>query len=234
MTDYFDLSTVELSENGFGLFSLGHFSWLIIGLVFTVIMSSIYRKTSRKSLMRKIVSLSALLLEIFKAVLLACQGQYGIGRLPLHLCGIAVYIIFVHSFFSNTKLWQYMYAFCFPGALFALIFPDWSYYPLFNFLTSASFEIHILIVCYILMQLYDTKPDIKSAPLNLLIMLSLAVPVYVFDKLTNTNYMFLNWPVMPLTVFSFLGSPGYLLGYIPLTAVCWTVMYLPFIHRNNP
>ena len=62
-------------------------------------------------------------------------------------------------------------------------------------------------------------------------MLLIAVTVYVFDRLMGTNYMFLNWPLpgSPLEWFAFLGRPGYLLGYIPLLAAAWTVIYAPFV-----
>ena len=66
-------------------------------------------------------------------------------------------------------------------------------------------------------------------------MLAIAIPVYVFDVLTNTNYLFLNWPSpgSPLELFAFLGRPGYLLGYIPLIAVVWLFLYLPFILKQK-
>ena len=34
-------------------------------------------------------------------------------------------------------------------------------------------------------------------------------------------------------LFAFLGRPGYLLGYIPLIAGVWLILYLPFILKNK-
>ena len=78
------------------------------------------------------------------------------------------------------------------------------------------------------------RPDTRRAPACLGIMLLIAVPVYVFDRLMGTNYMFLNWPLpgSPLEWFAFLGRPGYLLGYIPLLAAAWTVIYAPFVKKR--
>lgn len=226
MEDFFDLH-IPASNEGFGMFSAGHICWLAAGLVFCVLMGKAYRKSADRRKMRVAVACVTLFLELLRAALELAAGEYSLYTLPLHLCGMAVYLEFIHALTDNGRLGQFLYAFCFPGAVFALVFPDWDYFPLFNILTFLGFTLHILIVCYTVMQLCDIKPSLRSAPSNLLIMLALAVPVYIFDKLLNTNYMFLNWPVVPLTLFSALGRPGYLLGYLPILAVTWLVIYLP-------
>ena len=68
--------------------------------------------------------------------------------------------------------------------------------PLVSFLTFAGFAGHFLIVTYVVMQVLagDIAPDIRRAGACLLLMLALAVPVFIFDRLTATNYMFLNYP----------------------------------------
>ena len=230
--NYFNLH-IPADNAGFGMFSAGHITWLVIGAAFCVAMCRIYRKAGNKKLIRYIVAGAALFLEIFRAVLMLCAGEYNIYTLPLHLCGIAVYLNALHAVKGGGKLGQFLYAFCFPGAVFALVFPDWEYFPLFNILTTMAFELHILIVCYIVMQHDEIQPDIRHAPGNLAIMLCLAVPVFFFNKVFSTNYMFLNWPVVPLTLFSWLGRPGYLLGYIPITALTWCVIYLPVSLRST-
>ena len=80
----------------------------------------------------------------------------------------------------------------------------------------------------------DSVPDVRSSPVCLGIMLLIAVPVYVFDRLTGTNYLFLSYPSpgSPLEWFAFLGSPGHALGYLPILAAAWTAMYLPFRTRR--
>ena len=233
MQDYFKVENIEYTTNGFGLFSWGHLLWILIGIAFCIAMCMIYRKTARRKATRYIVVFSAVFLELFRAFLLIRSNQYDVYRLPLHLCGISVYLILIHALTDNSKLWQFLYAFCFPGAVFAILFPDWYYYPLFNVLTSIGFELHILIVTYILMQLCEHRPDIRSAPRNLLIMALIALPVFFFNRIVDANYMFLNYPVMPLTLFSFLGRPLYILGYIPLITVCWAIMYLPFRKKSD-
>ena len=145
---------------------------------------------------------------------------------------MAVYICALHAWRGGALTGQFLYAFCMPGAVFALIFPDWGYYPALHFMSASSFVIHGLIVTYVVMQVMarDIVPDVKKCPQCLGLMLALALPVYIFDRATGTNYMFLNWPSpgSPLEWFAFLGRPGFVLGYLPILAAVWAVMYYPF------
>ena len=187
--------------------------------------------------MRRVTAGAALAVELLRALLLMLAGEYGLGRLPLHLCALAIYIGFLHSLRGGELTGQFLYAFCMPGAVCALLFPDWSAYPAFHFMSVSSFTLHILLVGYTLMLVAggELRPDTRRAPACLGIMLLIAVPVYVFDRLMGTNYMFLNWPLpgSPLEWFAFLGRPGYLLGYIPLLAAAWTVIYAPFVKKRR-
>ena len=238
MERFFDFSIGPEAE-GFGLFSAVHGIYLAAAALSALLLCLFYRRSGAENRrrLRLMLASSALALELLRAVLLMISGNYTIGRLPLHLCAIAVYLSFFHALRGGRLTGQFLYAFCMPGALAALLFPDWSYYPGLHFMTVCSFALHILVFCTILMQVAgrDIRPDIKSLPQCLGIMLAIGLPVYVFDILTNTNYLFLNWPSpgSPLELFAFLGRPGYLLGYIPLIAGVWLILYLPFVMKNK-
>ena len=238
MERFFDF-TIGPEAEGFGLFSAVHGIYLAAAALSALLLCLFYRRSGAENRrrLRLMLASSALALELLRAVLLMISGNYTIGRLPLHLCAIAVYLSFFHALRGGRLTGQFLYAFCMPGALAALLFPDWSYYPGLHFMTVCSFALHILVFCTILMQVAgrDIRPDIKSLPQCLGIMLAIGIPVYVFDILTNTNYLFLNWPSpgSPLELFAFLGRPGYLLGYIPLIAGVWIILYLPFVLKNK-
>ncbi len=233
MGAFFDFTT-DGPTAGFGLFSPGHLLWLAGAACVWMILCRAYKASSPagRRRLRLAVAMSALAVELLRAGLLAAAGQYDLSRLPLHLCGLAVYISAVHALRPRESVGQFLYAFCMPGAVFALVFPDWSCYPLWSYMTLSGFLLHILLTAYPLMQVWggDIVPDIRRAPRCLLTMLLIALPVFVFDRFTDTNYMFLNWPSpgSPLEWFAFLGRPGYLLGYLPLLAVVWALLYLPF------
>ena len=239
MTDFFDFSIDPRSGNSLGMFSFGHILWLLAALAAWLMLCRSYKRCvpARRARIRCAVAGAALAMELLRSLLLMLAGEYGIGRLPLHLCALAIYISFLHALRGGELTGQFLYAFCMPGAVCALLFPDWRVYPLVSFLTFAGFAGHFLIVTYVVMQVLagDIAPDIRRAGACLLLMLALAVPVFIFDRLTATNYMFLNYPSpgSPLEWFSFLGRPGYILGYVPLLAAVWAVIYAPFIKKRR-
>ncbi len=237
MNGFYDF-TIQYGADGFGLFSAGHFIWLAVFAAMTAALSLVYRRAGARGrrLLRLAVAFTALFVEVLRAVLLMRAGEYNVYRLPLHLCGLAVYICVFHALSGSRLTGQFLCAFCMPGALCALLFPDWTYYPFVHFMTVSSFTLHILLVDYTLMQILggELAPDIRRAPACLGIMLLLAAPVYALNKLWGTNYMFLSRPSegSPLEWFAALGRPGYLIGYLPLLALAWTPIYLPFIIKS--
>jgi uncharacterized membrane protein YwaF len=79
-------------------------------------------------------------------------------------------------------------------------------------------------------------PNAKRLPQCFLFIVVISVPIYIFDKLTEANFLFLNWPSAgsPLVWFEkLLGNPGYIFGYIPMMAVVWTLLYLPVELRRR-
>ena len=226
---FFDFGFTYGDVSGFGLFSGLHFVWLAACALVVASLCVLYKKSEDRIKIRHAVGISLISLELLRAGVLIVCGQYTRWSLPLHLCGMAVYISFFHSLRPRRLTGQFLYAFCMPGAMFALVFPDWAYYPAVHFVTVSSFLLHALIVSYTLMQVIsrDIRPSIKDAPKCLAVMLIIAVPVYIFNKLAGTNYMFLNWPSpgSPLEWFAFLGKPGYILGYFPILAAVWTLIY---------
>ena len=218
-------------ENGFERFGFGHFLWLFVIGAGLVLGCFAYRKAppERRPGFRLLTASAALGLELWRAGLLMSRGQYDLGRLPLHLCSLSIYLCFFHALTGRPGLGQFLYALTLPGAAFALLFPDWAGQPLFGFITVSSFLLHFLLVLYPLMQVAigELRPEPRRLPGCIGRMLLLALPVYGLNKLWNTNYMFLNLPPAgsPLALFAFLGAPGYLLGYIPLALGVWAILY---------
>ena len=236
--NFFDFKIERGDGLGFGLFSRGHIGYLFLCACLIAGLCLVYRcvgKACRRRL-RLMVAWGAVGFELTRAALLLFSGEYSVGRLPLHLCTMAVYILLSHALRGGSLTGQFLFAFCMPGAAAALFLPDWNYYPLFHFMTLCGFVLHALTVGYVLMQVSgrDLRPDIHMAPPCLGLMLLLAAPVYVFDLLADTNYMFLNWPPenTPLMWFAPLGRL-YILGYLPLIAIVWTVLYFPFYRKNG-
>lgn len=229
---FFD-PAAEGKGEGFAHFSPAHLLWLAGGVLLVALLCVLYRRgtAKRRRIMRPAVTLTAMALQLSRAGLFLAAGEYGLTRLPLHLCSLFIYLAALHALRPGELLGQFLYAFCFPGAVFALLFPDWTGCPPWHFLTLCAFLVHFLPCGYVLMRLFagELQAELRKAPACLGLMAGLALPVYAFDRLTNTNYMFLNWPspASPLEWFAFLGRPGYLLGYVPLLAGVWLLLYLP-------
>lgn len=223
----------DCKNMGFTHFSPPHLAYLLIICAVTAAVCVVYRAAGerRRRALRLGVAAGNLALALLRGAVLIAAGEYGIERLPLHLCGMAVYISFFHALRPHTLWSQLLLAFCMPGALAALLFPDWTALPAWSFICACNFGIHGLLVIYVLMQLFggDIRRCPRLLPACLGLMLLVAAPVYVFNRVAGTNYMFLNYPApnSPLELFSFLGRPGYILGYLPMLALVWAAIYLP-------
>lgn len=225
---------------GFGLFSAQHFEWLLICAALGTALCLVYRRLGRdkRRTMRILTGCAVLLCELLKTGNLIIQGTFSIYYLPLHLCGIAVFITFFHCLHPDETAGNLLYSTCMPGALFAIVFPDWTMFPAFCYHSIVGFTVHTLIVAYPLMLVLggDLRPSVRKLPRCLLILVCIAIPVYIFDRLFSANYMFLLEPAAgsPLEWFaSLLGVPGYLLGYIPMLAIVWSLLYLPFRKKKS-
>jgi uncharacterized membrane protein YwaF len=121
------------------------------------------------------------------------------------------------------------YALCLPGALSALLFPDWTIYPAVSFMSIVGFVNHGLLVasgCYAIFDKHFTI-HIKHLwrPVSFLAVL---VPVmYAFDRHYNANYLFLLWPSpnSPLVAVERICAPYYLVGYAGLVLIFMVVWY---------
>lgn len=186
--------------------------------------------------MRICVGTAVILLETIKNIVAAAVGDFGIGHLPFHLCGISVLLI-TFSIFKRTKTVEnFLYYIGIPGAMLALLFPNWTVLPCNNFFHMHSFIIHMLLVLYpfVLVTGGDIKPDIKSMPKCIFLLVGMAIPIYFINLAFDTNFMFLMNPETgnPLGLFEkYLGS--HLWGFPVLLPIVMFIMYLPVTISNK-
>lgn len=219
---------------GFSTFGLTHLLWL---LAFAVILTAsiiIYKKldANGKNKMRIILGASVFASEMIKNIVAIAIGDFGVGHLPFHLCGISVVLISFDTV-KPTKIVRYfLYYLGIPGALLALLFPNWTVLPCLNFFHIHSFTIHMLLVIYplILIAGGEFLPDIKAMAKCILLLICLAIPIYFINLLCDTNFMFLMEPETgnPLGLFEkYLGS--HLWGFPILLPIVMFIMYLPIL-----
>lgn len=229
---FFTPETQLPSGLGFEHYGLAHIAALFLCAGFTAALCIIYSRCEKRKRLRLFLGLTLMLCELLRLVNLAVHGGLDVYQLPLHLCGLAVFFTLWHSIRPNELIGSFLYFCCMPGAACALLFPDWTFCPIWSFHSLLAFFIHSLLIAYPLALVLsaDISPKAALLPRCALLLLFLALPVYLFDRIFNANYMFLLSPApdSPLSWFaSFLGKPGYLLGYIPMIAAVWLVLCLP-------
>lgn len=217
---------------GFSYFNALHLAWLAFAVFFTVIVSVLYRRrgNSGRARWRKGLAIALLADELFKMAGLFIGGNYLPDYLPLHLCSINIILIAVHAWRPSKTLDSFLYTVCIPGALAALLFPTWTELPLANFMHIHSFTIHTLLVAYPIALTVggDIHPDIRCVPRCLILLLGMALPIYGFNLLFDTNFMFLMYaePGNPLYLFEQAWG-NHLYGFPVLIAAVIIVMYAP-------
>ena len=240
MFKYFFLSKENLPDNvGFSLYDNQHLTWLFLITLFIIVLSKKYKEMSsyKKNITKKILGSSILLTEVFYQSILIFTGQFNVNYLPLHLCSLSVFLCFYDSFRPNNLVKEFIYCLGMPGALAALLFPNWTMCPLFNFIHINSFVSHGLIVAYpiILLRANELNPNYKRLPSCLLYLLIASTPIYFLNKILNTNFFFLNSPSegSPLvSLENWLGNPGYIVGMLFMVLICWIVLYIPVFAKT--
>ena len=239
--EYFFTPLSELPSGvGFELFGLKHGCWLIISGCITLLLCLFCRRADKpgRRRIRRGTGCAVLAFELIKNINLIATGQFSVYFLPLHLCSLAVFFTFFNCLRPGETIDNFLYSTCMPGALSALLFPDWTAYPAFCLHSCVAFFAHTLLFAYPLMLTAagEIAPRVRLLPRCLLILLCLAAVIYPIDRALGANYMFLLSPAAgsPLEWFaSVLGVPGYLLGFFPLIAVIWSIEYLPFRKKHR-
>lgn len=240
-TELFFLPVDLMPEGvGFSLYGRAHLVFLALSAALCAGLCAAFRRGGEKTRrrLRRGVGAAILACEAVKTANLVLHGVYGVYYLPLHLCSMAVFFCFFHSLRPGETLGNFIYSTCMPGAVFALLFPDWTALPPWSLHCILGFAVHALLVSYPLMLTLggEIKPRARYLPRCLALLLALAAGVYLVDRAVDANYMFLLWPAAgsPLEWFAaWLGVPCYIFGYIPMLLLIWTLLYLPF-RRKEP
>ena len=228
--------TIEPGK-GMDSYSLGHFIWL--GLLFFLIffLGKKYRAADEDKRKKIRIAIASLIMldEIVKDIIMPITGQWDWSFLPLHLCSISVFVVFIHALTGNRMLEEYTYAITLPTASMAMAFPDWTgALPCMNLMCIHSFSIHLLLVLYPCLLLYGGFiPSAKQLFRLIPIVAFLAFVMYFVNGALGTNFFFVNGggDGNPLTFLEKYIGGWYRLAFPVIAAICWIPMYLPF--RNK-
>lgn len=215
---------------GFHLFGAGHILWIAGVMVFAVIFSLWYAKKDSELQNRidKIISVYLLSSGVARDVVLAVKGHFTVGFLPLHLCSLALFIAMIYSFTRN-RFWGIVYLLlCLPGAVGALLFPNWTAYPFFTYMNIHAFISHGLLITFGIMQFLSARLVLAWRDLWIPACFGIAgvAVIYPLNQYFDTNFWFINRPSAgsPLVMIAELvGMDFYLPAYF---AFCMLIIFL--------
>ena len=237
---------------GFTLFGRAHCICLVLCVITVLLLIRLHRSLSpaMRSRMRRVLASFLLAAELFKDGVILLQGQSLLGYLPLHLCSFSIFNDLLHAFSrEQSRLRQFTGELGFllfaPGAVCALCFPNWTSYPMLNFMNIHSFLWHTLILVYPLLLLREEDPPLprfRHLGWALLFLIALACPVFLFDRVFDRNYLFLNTPqpgsplILLEKVFGSswrLAYAGFVIIVLLLITAFWEYMRCKCMHLQN-
>ena len=221
--------------NAFEHFGTEHSAALITiaAMITTGLLLTARVSDKKAAITARVLSFMVLAGEALQDILLIRDGGNIIGFLPLHLCNLGIFVNLAASF-SRGKIQRYFaeisLILIMPGALGALLFPDWNYRPFWSYLPLLCFLTHSLLVFIPLMFLVRKKiiVSFKHFWYPYLFLLLVVPPIYLLDRCTDTNYMYLMYPPKnsPLDwVISLTGGKYYLPGLAALLTVILVFEY---------
>lgn len=256
MRNFFKYVTDLPEGSGFEMFGLCHMIWLILIAAFSINFANLYKnavitgnhsykdkgtslnKSVSRILDRKkirlIIGFIMPAISIYRDTVLIVTGHFDKYYLPLHLCAMALWIGALYCFTSWRFVGVIYVSLCVPGAISALIFPDWVDYPLWNYMHIHDFISHGLIVAWgiCLIVSGEVVPGFKDLWITIvfgLVGIALIMPV---NRALGTNYWFLNIPSpgSPLVeIMNITGEKWYVPGYI-LFVLCVVVIWIAIIN----
>lgn len=154
-------------------------------------------------------------------------------NLPLHLCGISLYITALALFLRKQILFEIAYFWGLGGALLAVLSPgDIFYFP--HILNIIFYSSHGLIIIGALYMAIVLK--FRPTPVSLvrvgLINLAYVMLIYPVNFLIDANYLFLRFKPKGTTLINHMGPwPVYVAVMILLGFISYIILYLPyFLH----
>lgn len=225
-----------------GTFSTVHIITMMTLLLFwilTILLIKILNRMKGEDNNRAFRYTTAVLLVVFEAAFTVWHlltGNFSVTcSLPLHLCDITAFTCAVMLVNENMLLFQINYFAGVSGAVQAIVTPTTlPAFPHFDFLDF--FITHALLILSVLYMIFirHFRPDWKTMFKVILIANAYMVIIYYFNKLTGSNYLYVNHPpnppnlIDPLLVNIFGPSPYYIAGMEILVFIIYSLMMLPF------
>lgn len=212
---------------------------MVLIIILTVMSGALFAVSKstdkRVTVILRCLAVSHFVLEIVQDILLVREQYDPYWMLPLHLCNLGIFVNLASAFskgkvraiFSEISVMLIM-----PGALGALLFPDWNYRPLLSPVSIIIYVTHTILVLIPIIMIIRKICDIRFSHViyPLIFMILIVPPIYLVNTKLNTNYLFLRFPVdnSPLSFVYDTFTPKYYIipGLLILLLGVLTAEYL--------
>lgn len=225
-------------KEAFQAFSFSHVMTLLICLLIVLVIfryQEKFQELRAKAYIRYGLALFLLMLIFSLQVWYLYQGIWTIqSSLPLHLCEVALVLSIIMLFFKNKTIYEITYFWGLGGSLQALLTPDLDYaFPHLLFLIFFLSHAGIIIAAVWMSIIEKFRPSLSSLGKVFLITNIYALLIFVLNKLTGSNYLFLLEKPSHPSLIDHLGSwPWYILSLEILALIIFMLCYLPFLVKD--
>ncbi|WP_336296591.1 TIGR02206 family membrane protein [Bacillus pinisoli] len=231
------LAFFGMKADPFVAFSLSHISMLLLFGFLAVLLYS-YREAIRRNKkgVRYALIGTLLLCEISLYTWYVKTGIWDpYDTLPLQLCSISLLLCIYMLIMNSYRVFEVTYFFGLAGAIQALITPelfyDFPHYRYFHFFIG---HIAIMLSCLYMVWIEKVQPTFASIWRALFVLNGMAVFVFIVNKWTGGNYMFLARKPSNPSLLDYLGPyPYYILTLEAVAVFFFTLLYLPFWFKEK-
>ncbi|MCA1031993.1 TIGR02206 family membrane protein [Bacillus timonensis] len=226
------------NDEFFQFLSLSHVTMLIILLLsatFLFLKRDKIRE-SQSNKIRYILAIGLLVSELSLYLWYIYTDVWNLAdSLPLQLCSISLLLSIVMLFSRSYFLFEITYFFGVGGALQAMLTPELTYdFPHYRYFHFFLAHIAIILASLYMVWVEKYKPTFKSVWKAMLVLNALAIFIYIVNKITGGNYMFLAKKPSNPSILDFLGPyPWYILSLEAVAFSIFLLLYLPFYRRKE-
>jgi hypothetical integral membrane protein (TIGR02206 family) len=223
-----------MNTQSFRLFSIEHLLTLLAIIIIDIILLAILRRAGSKR-KNQIFGISLavfiIILEIISNTWKVCNGKWALNTsLPLHLCGISLYISAVMLIRNSHSLYEVAYFWGLGGAVIALVTPNLDFtFPHIMYLKFFLAHNAIVIAVLYMTVIRRYRPVFKSVIRVFVITNIYMIITGIVNYFLDSNYLYICHKPGGITLLDFFGPwPYYIISMEAAGILIFYLLYLPF------
>ncbi|MEL3973477.1 TIGR02206 family membrane protein [Rossellomorea oryzaecorticis] len=228
-----DLLNFRYEDYPFELFSLSHFTAIILLLVLIYLLF-MYRnrlKNKGKNAARWVLISLMVAGELFFHLWYGINDLWSLTiNLPFQLCSISLYLCILMLLTRNRFLFEIAFFTSMTGAFVAMLTPELFFgFPHLRYFQFFIVHAVIVLSCLYMIWVEGLTVTFSSLLKSFLVLNVIAAAVYGINLLLGANYMFLIHKPFNPSPIDYLGEyPWYLLSLEVISFTLFYLIYLPF------